>query len=126
MKLDSLVAALPVDELPTRWYNIQADMPEPVPPPRDPPSGPSRIKALPEMLVAECLRQETSTERWVVGCLETVLKDLRSRFPAPSPSLEAIACAIPHVGATEVTPPRCPEDVHRSVDCQRAPLQQRA
>ena len=65
MKLDSLVAALPVDELPTRWYNIQADLPEPVPPPRDPPSGPSRIKALPEMLVAECLRQETSTERWV-------------------------------------------------------------
>ena len=45
------MVTLPVDEMPTRWYNIQADLPEPLPPPIDPPEGPSRVKALPEMLL---------------------------------------------------------------------------
>ena len=27
---------LSVDEMPTRWYNILPDLPEPLPPPRDP------------------------------------------------------------------------------------------
>jgi len=57
--------ALPVDDIPTRWYNIQADLPEPLPPPKDPPSGPSRVKALPDELLGECLKQESSTQRWI-------------------------------------------------------------
>jgi tryptophan synthase beta chain len=53
------------NELPTRWYNIQADLPEPLPPPKDPEGGWSRVKALPEMMLGECLRQEFSQDRWV-------------------------------------------------------------
>src|SRR2546428_8453845 len=62
---DAVVVQLPDDEGPTKWYNIQADLPEPLPPPKDPATGPSRIKALPELLIGECLRQENSTQRWI-------------------------------------------------------------
>src|SRR5205809_6358903 len=62
---DAAVVQLPDDERPTKWYNIQADLPEPLPPPKDPKTGPSRLKSLPELLLAECLRQENSTERWL-------------------------------------------------------------
>src|SRR5256885_16256355 len=64
-RADAAVVQLPDDERPTKWYNIQADLPEPLPPPKDPETGPSRLKALPELLLAECLRQENSTERWI-------------------------------------------------------------
>ena len=30
------VTQLEPDEIPTSWYNIQADLPEPLPPPLDP------------------------------------------------------------------------------------------
>ncbi|HLE46449.1 MAG TPA: TrpB-like pyridoxal phosphate-dependent enzyme [Thermoplasmata archaeon] len=63
--MDASMVTLPVDEMPTRWYNIQADLPEPLPPPKDPPEGPSRVKALPDMLLGECLRQENATQRWI-------------------------------------------------------------
>jgi len=56
---------LTIDEMPKRWYNILPDLPEPLPPPKDPESGESRIKALPEFLLAECLKQEFSQERWI-------------------------------------------------------------
>jgi tryptophan synthase beta chain len=42
---------LTVDEMPTRWYNIQPDLPEPLPPPMDPENGESRIKNLPKILL---------------------------------------------------------------------------
>src|SRR5205809_6288960 len=64
-RADAAVVQLPDDERPTKWYNIQADLPEPLPPPKDPETGPSRLKSLPELLLAECLRQENSTERWI-------------------------------------------------------------
>jgi tryptophan synthase beta chain len=57
--------ALPVEEMPRKWYNILADLPDPLPPPIDPEQGESRLKALPEMLLGECLKQEMSTERWI-------------------------------------------------------------
>lgn len=59
------MVTLPVDEMPTRWYNILPDLPQPLPPPMDPMTGPSRVQALPEMLLEECLRQENSTDRWI-------------------------------------------------------------
>ncbi len=62
---DQHLCLLPVDEAPASWYNIQADLPQPVPPPQDPPGGESRLKLLPRLLLKECLRQETSTERWI-------------------------------------------------------------
>ena len=56
---------LPVDELPTNWYNITPDLPEPLPPPKEPEMGPSRMEFLGKTMVHECLRQEMSNERWI-------------------------------------------------------------
>ncbi len=53
------------NEMPERWYNILPDLPEPLPPPKDPEEGESRIKVLPEILLGECLKQEFSEERWI-------------------------------------------------------------
>jgi tryptophan synthase beta chain len=56
---------LPIDELPTKWYNIQPDLPVKLPSPKDPEDGPSRIDALGKRLIGECLRQEFSDSRWI-------------------------------------------------------------
>jgi tryptophan synthase beta chain len=53
------------DELPDKWYNIIPDLPEPLPPPMDPPEGYSRVGDLPNLLVGECLKQEMSDQRWI-------------------------------------------------------------
>lgn len=57
--------ALPIDELPDKWYNILPDLPEPFPPPKEPDDGSSRMEFLAKTMIKECLRQEMSTERWV-------------------------------------------------------------
>lgn len=53
-------------DIPTRWYNLLADFPEPLPPPLHPgtrkPVGPEALMAIfPEALV----QQEMSSDRWV-------------------------------------------------------------
>ena len=65
MPINKRQVNLSLDEMPTQWYNIQPDLPEPLPPPKDPESGESRIKKLPEILIGECLKQEFSTDRWI-------------------------------------------------------------
>jgi len=57
--------ALPIDELPTKWYNIIPDLPEALPPPKEPESGPSRMEYLSKTMIKECLGQEMSNERWI-------------------------------------------------------------
>lgn len=52
--------SLPVDDLPTKWYNILPDLPEPLPPPKEPAEGPSRLEFLARTMIRECLRQESS------------------------------------------------------------------
>ena len=56
---------LPIEELPKNWYNIIPDLPEPLPPPKEPEMGPSRMEFLGKTMVNECLRQEMSNERWI-------------------------------------------------------------
>jgi len=56
---------LPIDEIPTKWYNILPDLPEPLPPPQDPKEGLSRLEALGKRVVGECLKQEISDARWI-------------------------------------------------------------
>lgn len=76
------VAILTGNDLPTQWYNIIPDLPEPLPPPIDPTEGPSRIQNLPNLMIAECLKQEFSTENWVDipgGILDLYLKAGRPR-----------------------------------------------
>jgi len=63
--MDKNQIALPVDELPTKWYNIAPDLTEPLPPPKEPETGPSRMEFLGRTMVHECLGQEMSTERWI-------------------------------------------------------------
>ena len=54
------------EEIPTQWYNIQADLPEPLPPVLHPgtgkPIGPADLAPLFPM---ELIKQEVSTERWI-------------------------------------------------------------
>lgn len=53
-------------ELPTAWYNLQADLPEPVPPPLHPgtkqPLAPSDLEPI---FAKELIRQEVSQEPWI-------------------------------------------------------------
>jgi tryptophan synthase beta chain len=54
------------NESPTAWYNIQADLPEPVPPPLNPgtnePIGPADLQPI---FADELIAQEVSQERWI-------------------------------------------------------------
>lgn len=63
MEIDQI--ALPPDEMPTKWYNIVPDIPGGLPPPKEPDDGESRMASLQKRLVAECLKQEGSTESWI-------------------------------------------------------------
>ncbi len=87
MQSDSLTVTLPEDDRPTKWYNIQADLPEPLPPPKDPEEGPSRVKMLPELLLGECLRQEGSTERWID--IPQEIQELYAQAGRPRPLFRA-------------------------------------
>ncbi len=57
--------SLSVDEFPTKWYNIIPQLPEPLPPPKEPETGPSRMEFLGKTMTHECLKQEMSTEPWI-------------------------------------------------------------
>ncbi len=63
---DSTKVVLPESELPTAWYNILADLPEPPPPVLHPgtkqPVGPEDLAPIFPM---DIILQEVSTERWV-------------------------------------------------------------
>jgi tryptophan synthase beta chain len=57
--------SLPPNELPTKWFNIIPFLPEPLPPPKEPETGPSRMDFLGRTMVHECLKQEMSTDPWI-------------------------------------------------------------
>src|SRR2546422_2359890 len=84
---EALVVQLPDDERRPKWSNIQAGLREPLPPRKDPAPGPSRIKALPELLIGECLRQETSTQRWID--IPSEIQDLYRQAGRPRPLIRA-------------------------------------
>jgi tryptophan synthase beta chain len=79
---------LDADEIPTTWYNIQADLPEPVPPPLDPTTlKPIDPELLERIFAKELIRQEVSTERYI-KIPEEVL-DAYLRLPRPTPLYRA-------------------------------------
>jgi tryptophan synthase beta chain len=51
--------------LPKKLYNILPDLPNPVPPPKDPEDGPSRLQNLPNIFSHEVLKQEGAIERFI-------------------------------------------------------------
>jgi tryptophan synthase beta chain len=53
-------------DMPTHWYNIQADLPEPLPPVLHPGTGkPVTPDDLAPLFPMELIKQEVSTERWI-------------------------------------------------------------
>lgn len=53
-------------DMPRQWYNIQADMPKPVPPPLNPATGqPITPDMLAPVFPMNLIEQEVSTERWI-------------------------------------------------------------
>jgi tryptophan synthase beta chain len=80
--------ALDADDIPTSWYNIQADLPEPLPPPLDPATlQPINPQLLERIFAKELIKQEVSTERYIKipdDVLEAYL-----RLPRPTPLYRA-------------------------------------
>lgn len=57
--------SLPLDHMPKNWYNILPDLREPLPPPKEPEDGRSRLEFLKKVTAHDCLLQEFSGERWI-------------------------------------------------------------
>ena len=79
---------LPVDELPKEWYNIQPDLPTPLPPPKEPETGPSRTEFLGKTMIHECLGQEGSTQRWIP--IPNEIRELYIQVGRPRPLYRAL------------------------------------
>jgi tryptophan synthase beta chain len=79
---------LPQDEMPTHWYNIQADLPEPLPPLLHPGTKEPLHPGLhPRIWAEELVRQEDSKERYVKIPDEVI--DAYLSMPRPTPLLRA-------------------------------------
>jgi tryptophan synthase beta chain len=76
------------DEMPTSWYNIQADLPEPLAPPLDPTTlEPVDPKLLQRIFAKELVRQEVSTERYIR--IPDEVLEAYFRLPRPTPMYRA-------------------------------------
>jgi len=76
------------DEIPTSWYNIQADLPEPLPPPLDPSTMQPVNPALLERIFAkELILQEVSSEANIK--IPDEILDAYFRLPRPTPLYRA-------------------------------------
>ncbi|MBA4417246.1 MAG: TrpB-like pyridoxal phosphate-dependent enzyme [Syntrophus sp. (in: bacteria)] len=70
-------------DMPRQWYNIQADLPNPLPPPLNPATGePITPDMLSPILPMNLIEQEVSTERWI-DIPEEVLARLVMYRPSP-------------------------------------------
>jgi tryptophan synthase beta chain len=81
--MKNLEISLYPDEIPREWYNIVPDLPEPLPPSKDPEEGPSRTKMLPKIFNPVCLKQEVSDQRWIKIPEEVVELYIKSGRPRP-------------------------------------------
>jgi tryptophan synthase beta chain len=64
--MDTIKYLLPESDIPTHWYNIQADLPEPMAPPLHP--GTKEAATADDMTAIfplELVKQEMSTEKWI-------------------------------------------------------------
>jgi len=52
-------------DMPTHWYNVMADMPNPPAPPLGPDGNPVGPEALAAIFPEELIKQEMSAERWI-------------------------------------------------------------
>lgn len=76
------------NDMPTAWYNVQADLREPLAPPLDAEGNPMGPEQLSVLFAMECIKQEVSQERYIdiPGAVIDKLKTYR-----PSPLHRALA-----------------------------------
>jgi tryptophan synthase beta chain len=87
-KDEQYVTTLKQDEIPTSWYNIQADLPEPLPPPLDPTTmSPINPAMLERIFAKELVRQEMSSDRFVK--IPDEILDAYLGLPRPTPLYHA-------------------------------------
>jgi len=79
---------LPIDDLPKKWYNIQPDLPEPLPPPKQPETGPPRMEYLARTMIPECLKQEASDQSWIP--IPDEVRELYIQVGRPRPLYRAL------------------------------------
>ncbi|MBL7033330.1 MAG: TrpB-like pyridoxal phosphate-dependent enzyme [Candidatus Delongbacteria bacterium] len=70
------------DEMPRQWYNIQADLAKPLPPPVDPAGNPIGPEALAPVFPMNLIEQEVSQERWI-DIPDEILQVLAQWRPSP-------------------------------------------
>ncbi len=77
---------LSADDLPKKWYNINADLPVELPAPKNS-EGKDQLSTLPDIFVGECLKQEVTTDRYVT--IPNEVRDLYQRLGRPTPLCRA-------------------------------------
>jgi tryptophan synthase beta chain len=84
-----LRVTLGIDDIPKKWYNIVADLPEPVPPPLNPGTKePIKFEEFRAIFPDEIIRQEMSTERYID--IPSEIRDRLIMINRPSPLVRAI------------------------------------
>lgn len=87
-KMKECTIRLSPDETPTSWYNIQADLPEPLSPPLDPTTlKPINPQLLERIFAKELIKQEVSAERYIKMPEEVF--DAYLSLPRPTPLYRA-------------------------------------
>ncbi|MEE3323701.1 MAG: TrpB-like pyridoxal phosphate-dependent enzyme [Methanosphaera sp.] len=74
------------DDVPKKWYNINADLPVQLPEPKNS-EGKDQLSTLPDIFVGECLKQEVTTERYVT--IPNEVRELYQRLGRPTPLCRA-------------------------------------
>jgi tryptophan synthase beta chain len=80
---------LGIDDIPKKWYNIAADLPEPLPPPLNPGTKePLKFEEFRAIFPDEIIKQEMSTERYID--IPPEIQDRLIMINRPSPLVRAI------------------------------------
>ena len=88
MSKTELKAVLSQDELPRNYYNIQHDLPEPLPPPLDPRTmQPMSPEPLLRLFAKECIMQEVSTQEFIP--IPDEVREAYLRLGRPTPMYRA-------------------------------------
>ena len=74
------------DDVPTKWYNINADLPVELPAPKNS-KGRDQISTLPDIFVGECLNQECSTDRYI--SIPKEVREIYQQIGRPTPLYRA-------------------------------------
>ena len=74
------------DDVPTKWYNINADLPVELPATKNS-KGRDQISTLPDIFVGECLNQEFSTDRYI--SIPKEVREIYQQIGRPTPLYRA-------------------------------------